>query len=108
MTPLACEFLSEHGFGFRKANVVGCRMFARHFPSDEVQDEAEVRGNAPVSAHDWSKNTAAVAVFIDFALYLTRPLLPYSLTSLSIGLLWSSCVPCSSKSSFLCDRGALR
>ena len=83
-------------------------MFARHFPSDEVQDEAEVRGNAPVSAHDWSKNTAAVAVFIDFALYLTRPLLPYSLTSLSIGLLWSSCVPCSSKSSFLCDRGALR
>ena len=44
-------------------------MFASHFPSDEVQDEAEVRGSTPVSANDWGKNMAAVAVLINFALY---------------------------------------
>jgi len=56
------------------------------FLSKEVQNEAEVRGSIPVSANNWGKNTAAW---------------PYSLSSLSIGPLWSSCVPCSSKSSFL-------
>ena len=44
-------------------------MFASHFPSDEVQNEAEVRRSTPVSARDWSKNTSAVAVLIKFALY---------------------------------------
>jgi hypothetical protein len=43
VTPFAYGLLSEQGFGFRKAHVVGCRVFASHFPSDEVQDEAEVR-----------------------------------------------------------------
>lgn len=43
-------------------------MFASHFPSDEVQDEAEVRGSTPVSANDWGKNTPVVAVLIKFAL----------------------------------------
>ena len=43
-------------------------MFASHFPSDEVQIETEIRGSIPVSANDWGKNTAPVAVFIDFAL----------------------------------------
>jgi hypothetical protein len=45
-------------------------VFASHFRSDEVQDEAEVRGSTPVSADDWGKNTTAVAVLIEFALYL--------------------------------------
>ena len=40
-----------------------------HFPSDEVRDEAEVRGSTPVPGSDWGKNTAAVAVLIKFALY---------------------------------------
>jgi len=44
-------------------------VFASHFPSDEVQDEAEVRRSTPISADDLSKNTAAVAVLIEFALY---------------------------------------
>ena len=57
-TPFACKLLSEQG-----------RVFASHFPSDEVQDEAEVRGSTPVSANDWGKNMAAVAVLINFALY---------------------------------------
>jgi len=43
-------------------------LFASHFPSDEVQNEAEVRGSPPVSANDWGKNTTAVAVLIKFAL----------------------------------------
>ena len=68
VTPSACKLLSEQGFGFRKANVIECRVFASYFPSDEVQDEAEVRGSNPVSANDWGKNTAAVAVLIKFAL----------------------------------------
>ena len=42
MTPFACKLLSEQDFGFRKANVVECRVFASHFPSDEVQNEAEI------------------------------------------------------------------
>ena len=51
VTPSACKLKSEQGFGFRKANVVECRVFASHFPSDEVQNEAEVRarGSTPVS-----------------------------------------------------------
>jgi len=69
VTPFACKLLSEQGFGFRKANVVECRVFASHFPSDEVQNEFEIRGSTPVSANDWGKNTAAVAVLIEFALY---------------------------------------
>ena len=44
VAPSACKLLSEQGFGFRKANVVECRVFASHFPSGEVQGEAEVRG----------------------------------------------------------------
>ena len=44
-------------------------MFASHFPSDKVQDEAEVRGSIPVLANDWGKNTAAVAVLLKGALY---------------------------------------
>ena len=69
VTPFSCKLLPEQGFGFRKANVVECRVFASHFPSDEVQNEAEVRRSTPVSARDWSKNTSAVAVLIKFALY---------------------------------------
>ena len=38
-------------------------------PSDKVQNEGEIRGSTPVSANDWGKNTAPVAVLIDFALY---------------------------------------
>ena len=45
MTQFACKLLPEQGFGFRKANVVECRVFASHFPSDEVQNEAEIRGS---------------------------------------------------------------
>ena len=44
-------------------------MFASHFPIDEVQNEAEIRGSTPVSANDWCKNTTPVAVLIEFALY---------------------------------------
>ena len=40
--PFACKLPSEKGFRFRKANVVECRVFASHFPSDEVQNEAEI------------------------------------------------------------------
>jgi hypothetical protein len=43
-------------------------VFASHFPSDKVQNEAEIRGSTPVSANDWGKNTTAVAVLIEFAL----------------------------------------
>jgi hypothetical protein len=68
VTPSSCMLLSERGFGFQKAYVVECRVFASYFPSDEVQNEAEVRGSTPVSANDWGKNTAAVAVLIKFAL----------------------------------------
>jgi hypothetical protein len=39
VTPFACELLSEQGFGFRKANNVGCCVFASHFLSDEIQDD---------------------------------------------------------------------
>ena len=39
VTSFACKLLSEQGFGFRKANVAECRVFASHFPSDEVQDK---------------------------------------------------------------------
>jgi hypothetical protein len=56
VTPFACKLLSEQGFSFRKASVVECRVFASHLPSDEVQNEAEVRGSTPVSANDWGKN----------------------------------------------------
>jgi len=56
VTPSACKLLSEQGFGFQKANVVEYRVFASHFPSDEVQNEAEVRGSLPVSANDWGKD----------------------------------------------------
>ena len=70
VTPFACKLLSEQGFGFRKGNVVKCRVFASHFPSDEVQNEAEIRGSTPVSANDWGKNTIPW---------------PYSFSSLSIG-----------------------
>jgi len=41
-------------------------VFASHFPSDEVQNEAEIRGSTPVSANDWGKNTTPVAVLIFF------------------------------------------
>jgi len=44
VTPFACKLLPEQGFGFRKANVIEFHVFASHFPSDEVQNEAEVRG----------------------------------------------------------------
>jgi hypothetical protein len=47
MTPFACKLLPEQVFGFRKPNVVERRVFASHFPSDEVQNEAEVRGSIP-------------------------------------------------------------
>ena len=56
VTSFACKLLPEQGFGFSKADVVGCRVFASHFPSDEVQNEAEVRGSLPVSANDWGKD----------------------------------------------------
>ena len=69
VTPFACKLLSEQGFGFRKANVVECRVFASHFPSDEVQNEAEIRGSTPVSANDWGKNATPVAVLIESVLY---------------------------------------
>jgi len=68
-SPFSCKLLSEQGFGLRKANAAGCRVFASHFPSDEVQDEAKVRKNTPASANDWGKNTAAVVVFVEFDLY---------------------------------------
>jgi hypothetical protein len=68
VTPSARKLLSEQGFGFRKASVVVCLVFASHFPSDEVQNEAEIRGSTPVSANDWGENTAAAAVLIEFAL----------------------------------------
>jgi len=45
-------------------------VFASHFPSDEVQNEAEIRGSTPVSAKDWGKNTTPLAVLIEFALFL--------------------------------------
>jgi len=67
VTPFACKLLHEQGYGLRKSNAVGCRVFASHFPSDEVQDETEVRGSTPVSANDWGKNTAAVTVLIKLA-----------------------------------------
>ena len=67
--PPACKLLSEQGFGFRNANVVECRVFTSHFPSDEVQNEAEVRGSIPASANDWGKNATAVSVLIKFALH---------------------------------------
>ena len=44
-------------------------MIASHFPSDKVQNEAEIRGSTPVSANDWGKKTTPVAVLIEFALY---------------------------------------
>ena len=44
-------------------------MFASHFPSEKVQNEAENRGGTPVSANDWGKNTTPAAVLIEFALY---------------------------------------
>ena len=44
-------------------------MFASHFPSDEVQNEAEIRESTPESANDWGKNTTPAAVLIEFALY---------------------------------------
>ena len=66
--PFACKLLSEQGHCFRKSNVTGCRVFACHFLSDKFQDEVEVRGSTPVLASDWGKNTAAVAVLIEFAL----------------------------------------
>ena len=69
VTPFACKLLSEQSFGFRKASVVECRVFASHFPSDEVQNEAEIRGSTPVSANDWGKNTTTAAILIEFALY---------------------------------------
>jgi len=47
VTPFACKLLSERGVGFRKANVMECRVFASHFPSDEFQNEAEIRGSTP-------------------------------------------------------------
>ena len=56
VTPSSCMLLSEQGFGFQKAYDVECRVFASYFPSDEVQNEAEVRGSTPVSANDWGKN----------------------------------------------------
>jgi hypothetical protein len=34
-TPFARKPLPEQGFGFRKANALGCCVFAGHFPSDE-------------------------------------------------------------------------
>ena len=86
VTPFACKLLSEQGSDFRKANVVECCVFASHYPSDEVQNEAEISGSTPVSANDWGKNTTPW---------------PYSSSSLSIGPLCSCCVPCSSESSFL-------
>jgi len=41
-----------------------CLRATSHFPCDEVQNEAEVRGSTPVSASDWGKNTAAWASLI--------------------------------------------
>ena len=38
------------------------------FPERRGPNEAVVRGSTPVSANDWGKNTAAVAVLIKFAL----------------------------------------
>jgi len=69
VTPFACKLLSELGFGFRKASVAEYRVFASHSPSDEVQNEAQVRGSTPVSANDLGKNTAAMAILIKFTLY---------------------------------------
>ena len=59
VAPFACKLLSEKGFGFRKANVIGSPVLASHFPSDEFQDWTEVRGSTLVSANDWGENTAA-------------------------------------------------
>jgi hypothetical protein len=39
VTPFACKLPPEQGFGFRKANVVEYRVFANHYPSDEVQND---------------------------------------------------------------------
>ena len=62
VTPFACKLLSEQGFGFRKANVIECRVFASHFPSNEVQNEAEIRGSTPVSANDWGKKLSSLSI----------------------------------------------
>ena len=43
VAPSACKLLSEEGFGFRKANVTECRVFASPFPSDKVQNIFDLR-----------------------------------------------------------------
>ena len=50
VTLSACKLLSEKGFGFPKAIVLECRVLTSHFPCDEVQNEAEIRGSTPVFA----------------------------------------------------------
>ena len=57
-----------------KANVVESREFARNFPTEKVKNEAEVRGITPVSANDWGKNTAAVAINLYLFAFLFWPL----------------------------------
>jgi len=59
--PLLPAALASVPFGFVLVRV---RV---HFPSDEVQNEAVVRGSTPVSANNWGKNTAAMAILIQFA-----------------------------------------
>ena len=54
VTSFACKLLPEQGFGFSKADVVGCRVFASHFPSDEVQGEkTEVRESISEQPRDF-------------------------------------------------------
>jgi len=40
-------------------------VFVSYFPSDEVQDETDIRVSSPVSANEWGEKTAAMAVLID-------------------------------------------
>ena len=58
VTPFVIKLPPELSFGFQKADDVGCRVFASHFPSDEVQDETEVRGSTPVVANRRAKSHA--------------------------------------------------
>jgi len=65
--PICVKILPEEGSVFRKADVVGCRVIASHFPSDKVQYETKIKGSTPVAAKNWGKNTTVVAILTEFA-----------------------------------------
>ena len=71
VTPFACKLLSEQGIGFRKANDVGCRVFASsRAPRSKMRLRSE-------EAPPYRPMTGA----------RTRPLRPYSFTHLVRSLL---------------------